>query len=183
MKVIEKISLTIFSMIILILSLVLSLVLFNWLETSDIYFVIQFLKSTPTATNITLVVSVILMLLSVKCIFFPSFAKGKEEKAEGILLENESGKLLISIETIENLVKGVVAGFPNVKSVNCKVKLDKSINNVVIDMNLVVAPETIIKELSSNLQSKIKEVIKTTTEIDVKAIDIKIKNIEAQKAV
>lgn len=183
MKVIEKMSLTIFSMVILILSLVLSLVLFNWLSINDIYFVLQFLKSTPTATNISLVVLVILMLLSFKCIFFPSFAKGKEEKAEGILLENESGKLLISIDTIENLVKGVVAGFPNVKSVNCKVKLDKSINNVVIDMNLVVASETIIKELSANLQNKIKEVIKTTTEIEVKAIDIKIKNIETQKAV
>lgn len=183
MKVIEKISLTIFSMVILILSLVLSLVLFNWLSTSDIYYVIQFIKATPTATNITLGVLVILMLLSVKCIFFPSFAKEKAEKAEGILLENESGKLLISIETIENLVKGVVAGFTNVKNVNCRVKLDKSINNVTIDMNLVVAPDTVIKELSANLQGKIKEVIKTTTEIDVKSIDIKIKNIEAQKAV
>ena len=50
-------------------------------------------------------------------------------------------------------------------------------------MNLVVAPETVIKELSANLQNKIKEVIKTTTEIEVKAINIKIKNIEAQKAV
>lgn len=182
MKVIEKISLTIFSMVILILSLVLSLILFNWLEINDIYFVLQFIKSTQTATNISLVVLVVLMLLSVKCIFFPSFNKGKEEKSEGILLENESGKLLISIETIENLVKGVVAGFPNVKSTNCKVKLDKSINNVVIDMNLVVTSETIIKELSANLQSKIKEVIKTTTDIEIKAINIKIKNIEAQKA-
>lgn len=181
MKIIEKISLTIFSVIILILSLVLSLILFNWLTISDVYFVLQFLKSTVIATNITLGISIVLMLLAVKCMFDSSFIK--DEKPEGILLENESGKLLISIETLENLVKGVVVGFPNVKATNCRVKLDKSINNVVIDMNLVVASETIIKELSSNLQSKIKEVIKTTTEIDVKAINIKIKNIETQKAI
>lgn len=183
MEFIEKVSLTIFSIIVLILSLILSLILFNWLEISNVYYVIQYLKATPTATNISLVVSVILMLLAVKCIFFPSYSKEKEEKTDGILLENESGKLLISIETIENLVKGVVAGFPNVKSTNCRVKLDKQVNNVVIDMNLVVASETIIKELSANLQSKIKEVIKTTTEIEVKEINIKIKNIETQKAV
>lgn len=181
MKVIEEISLTIFSVLILVLSLVLSLILFNWLEASNVYLVIQYLKSTQTLTNVTLTVSVVLMLLAVKCIFFSSYSKGKEDKAEGILLENESGKLLISIETLENLVKGVVAGFPNVKSTNCKVKLDKSVNNVVIDMNLVVASETIIKELSANLQNKIKEVIKKTTEIDVKEINIKVKNIEAQK--
>ena len=181
MKFLERTSLTIFSIIILILSLILCLVLFNWLEISNIYYVIQHIKSIPTATNITLVVAVILMLLAVKCIFFPSYSKEKEQKTEGILLENESGKLLISIDTIENLVKGVVSGFPNVKSTACKVKLDKQVNNVVIDMNLVVASETIIKELSANLQDKIKEVIKTTTEIDVKAINIRIKNIETKK--
>ena len=181
MKFLEKLSLTIFSVIILILSLVLCLILFGWLEIGNIYYVIRYISSNPTATNISLVISVIFMLLAIKCIFFPSFSKEKEIKTEGILLENESGKLLISIETIENLVKGVVAGFPNAKAVNCKVKLDKSVNNVIIDMNLVVTSETIIKELSANLQNKIKEVIKTTTEIEVKAINIKIKNIEANK--
>ena len=183
MKVIERISLTIFSVLILVLSLVFSLILFNWLEISNVYLVIQYLKSTQVLTNTALIVSIILMLLSIKCIFFPSYSKGKEDKSEGILLENESGRLLISVETLENLVKGVVAGFPNIKSNSCRVKLDKPINNVVVDLNLVVSSETIIKELSSNLQNKIKEVIKTTTEIEVKSINIKIRNIEAQKAV
>ena len=181
MKFIEKVSLAIFSTIILVLSLLLCLIVFNWLELSYIYYLLQKLISTPIATNTVLVTSIILMLLSIKCIFFPSYNRSKEEKSEGILLENESGKLLISIETIENLVKGVVSGFPSIKATSCKVKLDRQINNVVIDLNLIVTSETIIKELSANLQSRIKEVIKTTTEIDVKEINIKIKNIEAQK--
>lgn len=183
MKVLEKFALTVFSVIILVISLALCLVLFNWIEVSDINIIIKYLKSTQTLTNISLVVSIVLMLLAVKSIFFPSYAKEKEQKSEGILLENETGKLLISIDTIENIVKGVVAGFSNVKSVNCKVKLDKVANNVIIDLNLIVAPETIIKELSANLQSKIKQVIKTTTEIETKEINVKIKNIESQKAV
>lgn len=181
MKFIEKISLTLFSIIILTLSLVLSLMLFNWLDIMNAYYLLKFLISTPLATNISLVVVIVLMLLSLKCIFFASYNKEKSEKAEGILLENESGKLLISIETIENLVKGVIAGFENVKSTNCRVKLDKQINNVTIDLNLVVSSDTIIKDLSTNLQTRVKEVIKTTTEIDVKQINIKIKNIEAGK--
>lgn len=181
MKFIEKASLTIFSIIVLVLSLLLCLILFGWLEISNVYYVLKYLISTPIATNIALVASVVLMLLAIKCIFFPSYNKEKETKTEGILLENESGKLLISMDTIENLVKGVVAGFSNVKSTNCKVKLDKQVNNVVIDLNLVVTAETIIKDLSVNLQSRVKEVIKTTTDIEVKEINIKIKNIEAQK--
>lgn len=183
MKFIEKMSLTLFSIIILTLSLVLSLMLFNWLEIDNAYYLLKFLVSTPLATNISLVVAIVLMLLSLKCIFFASYNKEKTEKVEGILLENESGKLLISIETIENLVKGVITGFENVKSTNCKVKLDKQVNNVAIDLNLVVTADTIIKDLSTNLQTRIKEVIKTTTEIDVKQINIKIKNIEIQKLV
>lgn len=183
MKFIEKTSLTLFSIIILILSLVLSLMLFGWLDIMNAYYLLQYLKLTPIATNISLVISIILMLLSLKCIFFASYNKEKNAKVEGILLENESGKLLISIETIENLVKGVISGFENVKSTNCKVKLDRQINNVTIDLNLVVTADTIIKDLSTNLQNRVKEVIKTTTEIEVKQINIKIKNIETAKVV
>lgn len=182
MKFIEKTCLTLFSIIILTLSLVLSLMLFNWLDIMNAYYLLKYLITTPMATNVSLVVVIVLMLLSLKCIFFASYNKEKSEKAEGILLENESGKLLISIETIENLVKGVISGFENVKSTNCKVKLDKQINNVIIDLNLVVSADTIIKDLSMNLQTRVKEVIKTTTEIEVKQINIKIKNIEAGKA-
>lgn len=181
MKFIEKTCLTLFSIIILTLSLVLSLMLFGWLDIMNAYYLLKYLTITPIATNISLGVVIVLMLLSLKCIFFASYNKEKSEKAEGILLENESGKLLISVETIENLVKGVIAGFENVKSTNCKVKLDKQINNVTIDLNLVVSSDTIIKDLSTNLQTRVKEVIKTTTEIDVKQINIKIKNIEAGK--
>lgn len=182
MKILEQIALTIFSLLILIICLALCLVLFGWLEASNIYIIIQYLKSAQSITNTTLIVSVVLMLLSVKCIFFPSYTKEREQKSEGILLENETGKLLISIETIESLVKGVVSGFANIKAVNCKVKLDKSVNNVIINLTLVVAAETIIKELSANLQDRIKEVIKKTTEIEVKEVTIKIKNIEEQKS-
>ncbi len=183
MKFIEKVSLTLFSIIILILSLVLSLMLFNWLDIMNAYYLLKYLTSVPLATNIALGISIVLMLLSLKCIFFASYNKEKNEKSEGILLENESGKLLISIETIENLVKGVIVGFENVKSTNCKVKLDKQVNNVIIDLNLVVSSDTIIKDLSTNIQTRVKEVIKTTTEIEVKQVNIKIKNIEAQKDV
>ena len=181
MKVLENIALTIFSVVILIFSLLFCLILFNWIEESYVYLVLQYIKSDPLATNISLGISVVLILLAVKCIFFPAYTKEKEEKLDGILLENESGKLMISIETIENLVKSVINEFSNVRSVNCKVKLDRQINNVMIDLNLIVAPETIIKDLSANIQNKIKEVIKTTTEIEVKQVNVKIKNIEAQK--
>ena len=41
----------------------------------------------------------------------------------------------------------------------------------------MVLPNTVINELSMNLQQRIKEVVKNVTDLDIKAIDIKIKNI------
>ena len=179
MKFLEKLSLAILSTIILILSLVICLLVFGWLKATSIVYLLQLALSTSVASNIMLVVAIVLMLLAIKCIFFSS--NDETEKSEGILLENENGKLLISVETIENLIKGVVSGFANVKSSNCKVVLDRQVNNVRVELNLTVAAGTVIKELSVNIQDRIKEVVKKTTELEIKEINIKIKDIDVAK--
>lgn len=176
MKFLERISLTIFSIIILAISLIVCLLIFGWIRIDTITYILGLALMNTATINTILVIAVILILLAIKCIFFSS--KPKDEKTEGILLENENGKLLISINTIENLVKGVVLGFANVKSSVCKVNLDRQVNNVKVELNLVVDANTIIKELSVNLQDRIKEVVKATTELEIKEINIKIKDIE-----
>ena len=89
---------------------------------------------------------------------------------------DESGKLLISKETIENLVNGVAKGFENTQSVTTKVIIDSQ-NTLRVFVTLMVLPNTVINELSMNLQSRIKEVVKSVTDLEIKSIDIKIKNI------
>ena len=75
----------------------------------------------------------------------------------------------------------MVSGFANVKSSNCKVVLDRQVNNVRVELNLTVAAGTVIKELSVNIQDRIKEVVKKTTELEIKEINIKIKDIDVAK--
>lgn len=179
MKFLERLSLAIFSVIILLLSVITCLVIFGWLDLATIMYAVQVVLNKPNATNVVLIAAVVLMLLAIKCIFFSS--KEKTEKTEGILLENENGKLLISVGTIENLVKGVIAEYTEVTSANCKVRLNKQVNNVKVDLNLVVAAGTVIKDLSVNLQDKIKDVVKQTTELEIKEVNIKIKDIETNK--
>ena len=174
MKILERISLAVFSMIILILSLLMCLLVFGWLKVSTVLYFLQAGLTYPIATNIILIVSVIFILLAIKCIFFTS--REKDEKADGILLENENGKLLISIHTIENLVKGVVNSFSDIKSSTCNVNLDKQANNVRINLVLKVGVGTVIK-----VQDKIKDVVKRTTELEIKEINIEIKDIENVK--
>lgn len=179
MKFLERVSLTIFSMIILILSLLMCLMVFGWLKVSTVLYFLQAGLTYPIATNIILIISVVFILLAIKCIFFTS--REKDEKADGILLENENGKLLISIHTIENLVKGVVNSFSDIKSSTCNVKLDKQANNVKINLVLKVGVGAVIKDLSVQVQDKIKDVVKRTTELEIKEINIEIKDIENVK--
>ena len=94
-------------------------------------------------------------------------------------MENENGKLLISVSTIENLVKGVVNTFYSVKDSKCKVELDRQVNNVKVDLNLKVTADTIIKELSVDIQDKIKETVKQATDLEIKEINIDIDDIDA----
>ena len=177
MKFLEKLSLAIFSVIVLLLCLIICLLIFGWLQVSTLIYILQIALAKPMVSNILLWSSIVLILLAIKCIFFSS--SEQTEKTEGILLENENGKLLISVETIENLVKGVVSGFSNVKTSTCKVKLDRQVNNVKVEINLTVKADTIIKELSANIQERIKNVVKQTIELEIKEINIKIKDIES----
>ena len=182
MKFLEKVSLVIFSIIIIVLSLIMDLLIFGWVKISNVTYFITMGLTVPIATNIILVVTIVLMLLAIKCIFFSSREKN-ESSADGVLLENESGKLLISINTIENIVKGVIREFPNIKSSTSKVILDKLENNVKINLNLVVEADTVLNVLSIKLQDKIKETVKNIAELEVKEVNIQIKDIEVKKEV
>ena len=96
MKILEKITLIIYSNIILILSIILCLLIFNWLDISLVENIINSLIIGETSSKILLGLSVVFILLSIKCIFFDSTSKEEIKERQGVLLQNESGKLLIS---------------------------------------------------------------------------------------
>ncbi len=60
-----------------------------------------------------------------------------------------------------------------------RVELDRE-NNVKVYVNLIVTSNAIIKDLSANLQSKIKEKIKTATDLEVKEVNITVKKVAAK---
>ena len=182
MKTIERISLALFSSIILIISVILCLAIFGWIDIEYVGNVLNLAITDVITSKILLALSIIFILLAIKCIFFDSSAKEKEENRNGILLENSNGKLLITKDTIENLVNTVVKGFDSAQEVNTKIELDKN-NNLKVFVNLVVKENAVIKELSTNLQNKIKEAIKQASDLEVKEVNIKVKNIEPENKI
>ena len=176
MKILEKITLIIYSNIMLILSIILCLLIFGWLDMGLMGDIMYNMIQGETSSKILLGLSVIFILLSIKCIFFDTTSREQIKERQGVLLENESGKLMISKETIENLVNSVALNFQSAQEVTTRVELDRE-NNVVVFVNLIVSSDAIIKDLSANLQNKIKEKVKKATDLEVKEVNITVKKV------
>ena len=176
MKILEKITLIIYANIMLILSIILCLLVFGWLDIGLVGDMVKNAIQGEVTGNVILGISVVFILLSIKCIFFDSTSKEQIKERQGVLLENESGKLMISKETIENLVNSVVQDFESAQEVVTRVELDKE-NNVRVYANLIVSSNAVIKELSANLQEKIKDKVKKATDLEVKEVNITVKKV------
>ena len=180
MKILDRIGLALFSSIMLIISIIACLMIFGWLNADLVHQLVVMAISDSVSSNIMLGLSIVFILLAIKCIFFDSSSKQEMDYKNGILLENSDGKLLITKDTIENLVNSVVKGFESAENVTTRVELDNE-NNVTVFVNLSVKENAIIKELSTNLQTKIKTTIKKTSDLEVKEVNIKVKDIEPIK--
>lgn len=180
MKFLDKFNLVLFSIIILILSLLVCLLAFGWLNIELAVNGVLYLATDIVTRNIALGISIVLIILAIKSIFFNSFAKEKMQGKEGILLENDNGKLLVSRDTIESLTNTVVKSFESAENVMTKVEVDDE-SHVKIYITLFVYPDAIIKELSSKLQKDVKETIKKSLDLEVTEVNIRIKNISVKK--
>ena len=180
MKFLERFTLIIYSLIILILSVIVSLLIFNWMNLETVTDMFQALITGSMSSKITLGVCVIFILLSIKCLFFDERSKEVMKEAQGILLKNENGQLMISRETIDNMVKNVVTGFENVKACNTKIDVNEE-NQLKITLLLSVNENVIIKELASNLQTKIKEEVKKVSDLDVQEVNVKVMSLQENK--
>ena len=182
MKILDKIGLVVFSTIILLVGVVAILTIIGWMELELIIGAIEFVITGEIASKITLGVSIVLILLAIKCIFLNSDTKSTSNGKDGILLENDNGKLLVSRDTIESLSNAVVKNYETAQNVMTKVELDNE-SNVSIFITLFVYPDAIIKDLTISLQKDIKETIKKSLDLEAKDVNVRIKNIALDEPV
>ena len=130
-------------------------------------------------SKILFAIFVVLTVFSIKEIAFGE--KISKEGKEGLILENESGKLIISKESLESLVAGVSKEIEGVESVASRTFIDTE-KNVVVEVNVVVGRDVALKDISTELQKRVKIALKQTADLDVKFVNIKIKNISNKKS-
>ena len=155
MRFLEKLGLALFSIIVLVISVVLCLIAFGWMESTIFSILIGKVLISQTYT----------------------YPKEIEESDDGILLQNEDGKLLITVETLKNMVDGVINEIPNITDSSTGVLITKE-NDIIISVSIDVTKETVIKDVSSKLQVKIKKAIKDATDLDIKAVNVRVRNAE-----
>ncbi len=175
MKIVDKFILVIFSIIILILSLITASIIFGWVELESLTPYIGNWLSTEPTSSVILGVSIIFILFAIKAIFF-SGSKDERATRDGILMENDNGRLLISKDTLENLVVNIVKGFDGTENVVAKVGLDKE-NNLRVYVTLYVHPNVVIKDLTTSIQNRVKEAIKSTSDLETASVNVRVRNI------
>ena len=150
--------------------------IFGWVDINSVGNWVHGILVGETSSKVVLGVSIAFILLSIRCIFFDKTSREQIKDRQGVLMQNENGKLMISKDTIENLVSSVAKGYQGTQEITTRVELDKE-NNVNVFVNLTVADDAVIKDLSVNLQNAIKEKVKTATDLEVKEVNIKVKDV------
>ena len=176
MKFLDKFALKLFSLVVLVISIALLLVVTGVIPMQYITESIRLLYISDKNIKITIIVLAVFILLALKAIFFG----GKKENngKEGIILENTSGKLVISKESLENMIAAVAKDIPGAESISSRTILDKN-KNLIVYVTTVVSRDVILKDISSELQTK--EAMKRTADLEVKEVNIRIKNITSKK--
>lgn len=178
MKILEKFVLILYSFLILIISAIICLLIFNVINIDNIKNCIDFVLADSALTIVVLASAIICILLSIRCLFFRKKKQIKKSNATDILLENESGKLLISKNAIENAVKNIIKDTIELTN-DIKVTIDiDPANNVSVYICILLDRNIKVKDLTIGLQLKIKNEIKESFDLDVKQVNIKVDSSE-----
>lgn len=174
MKLIDRIIYFIFSSIIFIIIALAIMELYDVEFAKNIIInLVGYLRDFSAMNMGTiLIISVIIEIMAIKGMFFQS---GKEEKRDAIILENSSGKLIISRKTLENLVKDIANNVNGVENAIAKVMVEKDTDlAILID---IVVKEGSIKDITKKLQEEVKMSIKKASDLNVAEVNVNIKNI------
>ena len=179
MKKIDSIILALFSILMFLGSILIICVIAGWIQLDSVIEFVNMVFANQVATKVILGLAIVCLICSFKGIFFSGTVE--KESKKGVLMQNDSGKLLISKSTIENIVQAVAKGFDNVEVVSVSSDFD-DLNNFSINISLIVGKNVIIKDLTINLQNKIKDTIKRTSDLEVKEVNVKIKDIYKEES-
>ena len=173
MKFLDRLINFVFSLIMIVVSVIVLLVIFNFTDSGYVNGLINDYVWNIEYKTIVGVVAAIVFLAGLKTTIFLSDFKKKRKVP--IMVSTDNGNVQIASETIESTAKAVANSHEEVKEVNAKM-LNKN-KGVDIYMSLLVSQDTNIRALTREIQQEVKEKVHDTTGVLVLNTDIKVKNI------
>ena len=178
MKFLDRLILKLFSLIIGVFTIMIVLAVTGVIPMTSITDMFIYLTDGDVNLKATLIVSGVILLLVLKALCFAS--KPESDGKDGVVLENNNGKLVISKETLDNIISGIAKDIAGTESTSSKTIVDKN-RNLRVYVTTLVNKDVLIKDVSSELQDKIIDAMKRTADLDVKEVNIKVKNITSKK--
>lgn len=170
MGLFDRIILALYTFILTILSLAVTVVALKlvpmvWVEQS-----MQFVYGRWEAAA----VGIIFLIISLRLLYF-GLVRRDRNKNRAVVVGNALGELRISFAAIESLIFKVANQQAGVKNVQTTIK--DGAEGIYITLKLVVSPDINIPDLSSNIQTNVREYLAEIAGVSVKETKVLVENI------
>lgn len=169
MNIFDRIMLTIYMLLMALVSLVIGVLPFNLIPLSYINTAVTEL-STKWYYSI---VGIVLLIISLKLLF--SGVKSNGGSREGIIKPSEFGDIKISTQTFESLALRSVRQISGIKDV--KVRVDMTPEGVAIYAKMLVLPDINMPKIVSEVQARMKDYVESMTDVSVKEVRVDVENV------
>ena len=177
MKYFEKFILVVFSVIIIIESILLILYSTEMINIKPI--LDKIIELILVNKTVTIVIGAILALFGLIGMF--SQSDGSENMKTGLAIKNERGTTYITKDTFESMILAIARSYPELR--NIKVETQVTEEGIIANVYAMILPDTVVTTLTNKLQENIKSSVLKQTTIEIKEANIKIKGVylEPQK--
>ncbi|MCZ8512825.1 alkaline shock response membrane anchor protein AmaP [Paenibacillus filicis] len=178
-KVLDRLLLLLFSIVVLIVSIVLLFAAFGLIPLDDTgNFVYRVYKDIHTAVSF-IVVTFVVLLIGLRLLFV-SIRPGSRSSVPSIDQRTEIGDIRISLDTVENLSLKAAGRTRGVKDLRARVKVSEA--GLEIILRAIVDGESSIPQQTEEMQANVKKHIEDITGIPVAFVSVFIANIQQQSS-
>lgn len=164
MNISNRIILSIYMLIMVIFSIFVMCLPFNLIPLNVIDLIVREFYSVWYYSLIGLFVFIVSMKLLLSGITQDNRTK------KGVIKLTEYGEIKISVETFESLAMKVVKQVAGVRDIKVRVELGNG--DITVHARLLILPDVNIPKVISEAQSKVKDYIESTTEVNVREVKV-----------
>ncbi len=161
MRFFTQLAINFYVLVITVLSVFVLLFTFHVFTMEEVTFYLQDIYTQPQMAQVVRVVSGILILLS---FLFARVLSGGRQREKTIAFDNPSGRVSISLNAVEDLVRRLMQKIPEVKEVRPSIVATK--RGLQIDVRLILRADVNIPEMTSRLQELVKNKIQDVIGIE-----------------